>query len=482
MSLNISKTLTKPLSTSILLLAENAGDFTEGILTNEELSHLRLLNDTHQQKQFIFNRLEFLIFVKIISPEKNQFKTLENLRLEGDKFQAELNNLKLSSIAIETLKMSAKAIIAFIEGLALGSYRFNKYFSNKNDKINHLKDVLVVNDSVSENQIKELKIILDAVFKARDLVNEPANKLSAVKLAEAMKQMAADAAMKVEIFNKKKIESLKMGGLLSVNAGSVEPPTFTVLEWKPENAVNSKPLVFVGKGVVFDTGGYNIKTGSGMENMKCDMGGAAMVASAIYAAALKKLPVHIIALIPATDNRVSSNAYVTGDIITMHNGMTVEIINTDAEGRLILADALSYAQKLDPLLVINAATLTGSAMRAIGKYGIVAMHAEAAADMETLKNAGEAVYERIAEFPFWDEYGELMKSEIADLKNAGGTEAGMITAGKFLENFTAYPFIHMDIAGVAFAEKRDDYRGLGGTGYGVRLIYHFIKSKFNLTE
>jgi len=480
MLLSKSKTDKIPEKSSLLLLFQEVKDVSSAFLSDDEKNHVIETHERLQQKNFVFNRLEHLVFVKIIAPEKNNSKTLESLRLAGDKFQAELNNQKISSIGISGIGLPAVSILAFAEGMALGSYRFNKYFTDKKDKDHSLIEVFLLDDYISEGSVSELTILIDAVYKARDLVNEPANKLSALQLAHNMQLMAKEAGIKVEIFNKKKIESLKMGGLIAVNLGSSEPPTFTILEWKPGNRVNEQPLILVGKGVVFDTGGYNIKTGNYMENMKCDMGGAAMMASAIYAIASAKLPVHIIALIPATDNRVNSNAYVTGDIVTMHNGLTVEIINTDAEGRLILADALSYAQKLEPMLVINAATLTGAAMRAIGKYGVVAMQSGADQEMEILKKCGEEVYERVAEFPFWDEYGDLMKSDIADLKNAGGVEAGMITAGKFLEKFTKYPFIHLDIAGVAFAEKRDHYRGSGGTGYGIRLIYHFIKSKFNL--
>jgi leucyl aminopeptidase len=228
--------------------------------------------------------------------------------------------------------------------------------------------------------------------------------------------------------------------------------------------------------VVYDTGGLNIKTGTFMENMKSDMAGAATMAAALYAIARLRLNVHVIAVLPATDNRLDGNAYTSGDVITMHSGLTVEVINTDAEGRMILADALSYAKKYDPKLVIDAATLTGAAARAIGKYGIVAMEADADKPMLKLKDAGEQVYERIAEFPFWEEYGELIKSNIADIKNLGGAEAGMITAGKFLEKFTDYPFIHMDIAGPAFFDKADGYQPAGGTGIGVRLLVEFFKS------
>jgi leucyl aminopeptidase len=480
MPVKISKAPHKPNAEAWLLLTDEAKKISGYHLSTEEQNHISAKHTQNELNEFVFNRLDHLLFVKIIKAEKSPSKTLENMRLAGDKFQADLNKMKIESVAVTAAGIAPETTLAFVEGTALGSYRFNKYFSRKNGKDHSLKQLLLADREISDDSVAELNILIDAIFKARDLVNEPANKLSATQLSFYMQQMGKDSGLKVEVFNKKKIESLKMGGLLSVNLGSSEPPTFTILEYKPENPVNEKPVVLVGKGVVFDTGGYNLKPGNSMENMKCDMGGAAMMAASVYAVALAKLPVHVVALIPATDNRVNSKAYVTGDIITMSNGLTVEIINTDAEGRLILADALSYARKFDPLLVINAATLTGSAMRAIGKYGIVAMQADAGNDMELLKQTGDNVYERIAEFPFWDEYGEIMKSDIADLKNAGGAEAGMITAGKFLEKFTSYPFIHLDIAGVAFAEKRDAYRGSGGTGYGVRLIYNFFKNRFNL--
>lgn len=288
--------------------------------------------------------------------------------------------------------------------------------------------------------------------------------------------MAKEAGATVEVLNKQNITALKMGGLLGVNKGSHEPPTFTVMEWKPSDAVNKKPFVFVGKGVVYDTGGMNLKPGDSMLNMKDDMSGAAAVAAVVSAVAKAKLPVYVVGLMPATDNRPGEQALVSGDIITMHNGMTVEVLNTDAEGRLILADALSYAKKYDPELVIDLATLTGAAVRAIGKFGAVAMQSNAAGQLEKLKLSGFEVYERLAEFPMWDEYGEQIKSDLADLKNLGPAEAGMITAGKFLEKFTSYPYIHLDIAGPAFIEKRDAYRGQGGTGFGVRLLFDFLNT------
>ena len=269
-----------------------------------------------------------------------------------------------------------------------------------------------------------------------------------------------------------------MGGLLAVNLGSVEPPTFSILEWKPAKCNKFQTFVLVGKGVVYDTGGLSLKpTADSMDYMKSDMSGAAAVACTLFALAKNKVPVHVIALVPSTDNRPSGNAYAPGDVIKMFDGTTVEMLNADAEGRMILADALAYASKFKPSLGITIATLTGAAARAIGKQGIATMSNASRKTFEQLKTAGDNVYERIAELPFWDEYAEMIKSDIADIQNVGGADAGAITAGKFLEHFTNYPFIHLDIAGSAFLKKADSYKGKGGTAIGVRLLYNFICSQ-----
>jgi leucyl aminopeptidase len=326
--------------------------------------------------------------------------------------------------------------------------------------------------------VDELESLCAAVYWARDLVNEPLSTLTAVELSKEIEKMGKDAGFDVEVFHKKKIESLRMGGLLAVNKGSVDPPTFSILTWKPEKAKNKKPIVLVGKGVVYDTGGLSLKpTHDSMDYMKCDMAGAAAVAATLYAIAKNKLPIHVVGLIPATDNRPDGNAYVPGDVVRMYDGTTVEVLNTDAEGRMILADALAWSDKLDPALVIDVATLTGAAHAAIGKYGIVAMGNADRKEMEDLKVSGDKVFERIAEFPFWDDYAELLKSEVADLKNIGGRYAGAITAGKFLEHFTESPYIHLDIAGPSFLKVRDSYRGTGGSGTAVRLLYDFLKNR-----
>ena len=317
---------------------------------------------------------------------------------------------------------------------------------------------------------------MEAVFLARDLVNEPVGHLNAEDLGEVAINLGKKLGFKTEVFNKKKIESLKMGGLLAVNKGSIDPPTFTVMEYKPEKALNEKPFVLVGKGVVFDTGGINLKTVPGsLDTMKCDMSGAASVIGAMSAIAANHLPLYVVGLIPATDNRPGGNAIVPGDILKMHNGTTVEIINTDAEGRLILADALSFSKHYNPELVIDLATLTGNAVLAIGEHGMVGMGTADESIKEELARVGDEVCERIVWFPFWDDYDASLKSEVADVKNLGAREGGAITAGKFLARFVEAPWIHLDIAGPAFLSSEANYRGVGGTGTGVRLLYRFLE-------
>jgi len=232
--------------------------------------------------------------------------------------------------------------------------------------------------------------------------------------------------------------------------------------------------VLVGKGVVYDTGGLSLKpTAGSMDSMKSDMGGAACMAGTIYAAALNQLNVHVIGLIPATDNRPGGDAYAPGDVITMYDGTTVEVLNTDAEGRMILGDAIAYATQYDPAVIIDAATLTGAALVVAGDTASCIM----GNDEETIQAivaSGYKVHERLAQLPFWDDYKDLLKSSVADMKNIGGRFAGTITAGKFLEHFAKAPYVHIDIAGPAWMDAPRDYKGNGGTGTGIRTLVDFL--------
>lgn len=417
-------------------------------------------------------------FVEFLSSEKNTFKHIENFRTKASKTLEKINALKLDSVQFSDSDFGKSEMIAFAEGMALSNYKFLKYFTKPESKQNALRTIFLTHKQADKKEIAELNHLIEANFITRNLVNEPLNFLSAEKFSEEINVLSKKAGFSFEYFTRKKIESLKMGGLLAVNAGSKDTPTFNILEWKPKKAKNKKPIVLVGKGVVFDTGGVNIKTMM-MELMKSDMAGGAAVVGTIFALAKNEVPVHVIGLIPATDNRTGENAFVPSDIIKISDGTTVEVLNTDAEGRLILADALVYAKKYNPELVIDLATLTGAAMRAIGHLGMVGMGNLEGEVKENLLLAGNKVHERIADLPFWDEYGEQIKSEIADIKNLGGANGGAQTAGKFLEYFTDYPWYHLDIAPNAFIEINDSYRGKGATGTGVRLLYTFIKDYIN---
>ena len=440
-------------------------------LKKEELKYIskEVKKGTEIIKLYDYNRYIFVLNPK---PEEDKNQQTENLRLIGDKLQSLLKDEEI--VVIDLLKNEKKTGLAVVEGLALSNYTFTQHKTDP--KPNILKEILLTN--ISEKEINELQNIVDSVYLTRDLINEPFSHLTAVNLSNEAKKAGKKNGFKVDVFNKKKIESLKMGGLLAVNKGSIDDPTFTIMEWKPKNAKNKQPIVLVGKGIVYDTGGLSLKpTANSMDLMKIDMGGAGTVIGAINAIASNKIPVHVIALIPATDNRPSGNAYAPGDVITMHDGTTVEVLNTDAEGRLVLADALSYAKKYNPELVIDFATLTGAAAVAIGHYGMVSMHKNSEKDHTYLKQSGDKMHERLAEFPFWSDYDELIKSDIADIKNIGGRAGGAITAGKFLAHFTDYPWIHVDMSGV-YAKTKYGYRGKGATGMGVRLLYHFVKNRY----
>lgn len=397
---------------------------------------------------------------------------LEKMRVAGHAIRTKLPK------AAENIFISGegKQALALAEGLELSSYQFLKYFKDAEKKKYALQEISLLGD-FDAKELSMLNNTIKSVCWARDMVNEPVSFLTATQLSKEIAKLGEEAGFDVKVLEKAKIESLKMGGLLAVNKGSVEPPTFTILEYKPENPSNEKPIVLIGKGVVYDTGGLSLKpTAGSMDLMKSDMAGAACMAGTIYAAALNGLNLHLIGLIPATDNRPGENAYTPGDVITMYDGTTVEVLNTDAEGRMILADALAYSNKLNPELVIDAATLTGAAVVAIGTKASCMMGNADQQVLDALTQAGNEVHERVVLLPFWDEYLDEMKSSVADLKNIGGRYAGMITAGKFLEHFVKSPYVHLDIAGPSFLEAAQDYKGKGGTGVGIRLLSNYLQN------
>lgn len=426
-----------------------------------------------------FDRLPHRLYVVSFDSERPAPEVQEGLRRAATKLLAKMEEDGVKDVAVCGEGTLPEEMAALLEGLTLADYSFDRYRSRE---VFHLERVRVDEAFFTKEELEGMERLWNRIFWCREWVNLPVQDLNAAAFAEELKTIAADLeGVKCTVMDKRKIESLRMGGLLGVNRGSVDEPRFVVLEYngvQPEGCTAEQPIALVGKGIMYDTGGLNIKPEDYMQEMKSDMAGAATMASVVFAAADNRLPVHVVALLPLTDNRPGFNAYAADDILTMYDGTTVEVVNTDAEGRLILADAIAYAVKnYRPRVIIDAATLTGAAVRAISTFGIAAMEQGARKEMELLKVLGEQVYERLVEFPMWKEYDELIKSEVADLRNCGSTpQAGTITAGKFLAHFAKeVPYVHLDIAGVAYFTKAQHCWKAGASGYGVRLLYAYLQ-------
>lgn len=418
--------------------------------------------------------------------------TLEKLRSAYALAAKKMAALKLNSVAFEVPDLGLiKSIVnhshydimqALCEGVFLTQYNTKKYQA-KND-FHTLNETIFFTDSPkytreANDALKDAKTICDAVLVARDLENEPSNYLTPEKFAEYVKKSSAKAGYSVTVFDEKKIAQLNMGGVLNVGKGSVNPPRFLILQYFGSNK-SEKPVVLVGKGVTFDSGGISIKPSQGMDAMKMDMGGAAAVVGAFEAIARLKYKMNVIGLIPAVENMPDGNAYKPGDVLKSYGGITVEIDNTDAEGRLVLADALEYAANYKPKAVIDVCTLTGAAIICFGHLLAGLMGNDKDLNKKIFES-GEKTYERVWELPLYDEYDKLMKSDIADIKNAGpARQAGTIMGGIFLKKFVQdkYPWAHLDIASVAFnlGENTEEYQTPGATGYGVRLFVELLKN------
>ena len=433
-----------------------------------------------------FDRLPYHLYVVCFDGEAPQPVAQERLRRAADRVVQMLKADRPSpstqgldagqlSVAVTGVGVIAEEVVAFVEGFMLADYAFDRY---KSSKPQHVEKMVVDEAFLSEEELERSVRLWKEIEWCRDCVNLPVADLNADLFASQLSQRADSLGVECTLFDKRKIEALRMGGLLAVNRGSVDEPRLVVLEYRPAKPVNERPLALVGKGVMYDTGGLNIKPDDYMREMKSDMAGAATMAAVLFAAAENCLPVHLVAVLPLTDNRPGFNAYAADDVLTMYDGSTVEVVNTDAEGRLILADAIAYAVACyAPELIIDAATLTGAAVRAIGTYGIAAMQQHDENPFNLLRIMGNQVYERIVELPLWDEYDSLIESDVADIKNCGIAQAGAITAGKFLAHFAKQtPYIHLDIAGVAFFSKKQDYYVAGASGYGIRLLYAFLQT------
>ena len=363
---------------------------------------------------------------------------------------------------------------AIAEGLAQGAWQYLDMKRPADDRKAALEqvDVLASDDHDAVAAGHRIGAALGAgQTLARGIQVLPGNICTPTYVGRAAEELAARHGFAVTVLDKAAITREKMGALLAVAQGSVEEPRFIVLEHKGSD---DAPVVLVGKGVTFDTGGISIKPAQNMEDMKYDMSGSAAILGTFEVLGRLKPAVHVIGLIPSTENMPSGTAVKPGDVITSHLGKTIEVINTDAEGRLILCDALSWAKRYHPACVIDIATLTGAVVVALG-HTVTGVMGSDDALVDEVRQAGERAGERVWPLPLWDEYRDLMKSDIADVKNAGGRPAGSISAGWFLREFVdGFPWAHLDIAGTAYTEREDASRVKGPTGVGVRLFSEFV--------
>ncbi len=370
----------------------------------------------------------------------------------------------------------------FLTGFYLSRYEYKDH-KGKNKSTQKLPEISIFSEALSSTSlksvIKRVQIIVEGVFFARDLQNEPSNYLYPEELAKKAKALESLGNCKVKVFNEKKLESLGMGGILSVGKGSIHPPRLIIMEYNGAKKSDAPALGLVGKGITFDTGGISLKPPASMFDMKMDMGGAAMVLGAMSAIVQLKLPINVVALVASAENMPSDRAIKPSDVYTAYNGKTVEVLNTDAEGRLVLGDALSYMKEFNPGFVIDLATLTGAVVVALGGVtsGMMGNNAEA---IERMKSASAKAGEKVWELPLHDEYAKQLKSTIADLKNiGGGRAAGALTAGCFLNEFVeeAYPWVHLDIAGSSDSPKDQGPHcpDFGGTGVPVQSLVTFAE-------
>ncbi len=366
----------------------------------------------------------------------------------------------------------------FIEGVLLGNYSFDRYKTDK--KIHSELNILFYADNLKKlNQaINTALIVMEGVNFTKDLQNEPGLELTPAVLAERIKNTLPEFGIKVTVFNEKEIKRRKMGGLLAVGMGSKNPPRFIIMEYngiKKGKKASGKFVALVGKGVTFDSGGISLKPANNMGEMKADMSGGAVVAGTILAVAKAELHVKIIGIIPAAENMPSGSSIRPGDIILTASGKSIEVDNTDAEGRIILSDALDFASRQKPDIIIDLATLTGACVVALGEIvaGLFTKDENLASE---LYQKGLKTYDRIWRLPLWDDYNDQIKSDVADVKNIGGKWGGAITAAKFLEKFVDknIPWAHLDIAGPAMANSYNNYTKKYMTGFGVRLLFDYL--------
>ena len=417
--------------------------------------------------------------------KRDKFST-KNLHKAISRAARAARGIKREGVAVllpqsRTLKIE-EAATAVVEGVLLGLHLFNEFKTDSESQaMTEVSTLVLVTDAKSERAavrgVKYGQIAADANLRARGWVNLPSNKKSPQFLAFHAQNIAQAGGLECEIWDADKLREENMNAMYAVGMGSDNPPLMIRLEYSPAKGSDEAPIILVGKGVTFDTGGYSLKPAASMEDMKDDMAGAAAVLAAMEAVAKLKPKRRVIGLVGSVENMISSNAQRPGDIVTARNGKTIEVLNTDAEGRLVLADVLSYASELKPAAIIDFATLTGAIGIALGQEaaGLFSNDGDLSAQVQL---AGEKTGERVWPFPLWDEYQDHIKGKNSDIKNIGsGRHAGSISAAMFLKNFVAdgIPWAHLDIAAVAFIREDKPLSAYGATGFGARLILEYLR-------
>jgi len=390
-----------------------------------------------------------------------------------------VNNIAIATNCVRTNHISpTDSVQAMTEGALLGLYSFRKHITEKKDKPIEIKNMTIVIDNKAdvhrlENSIGRGKILAEAAILARDMVNEPANYMTPTDMAEVATRLATEHNLELTILDEEEMRKLGMGALLGVAQGSCQEPKFIILDYKGRNG-DEVDISLVGKGITFDSGGISIKPSNKMEEMKTDMAGGAAIIAAMVAIARLNLKINITAIVPAVENLPGGTALKPGDVLVAMTGKTIEIISTDAEGRLILADALGYANKLKAKRIIDVATLTGACQVALGSVctGVFGNNQQL---LDALISAGNKAGEYMWQMPMYDEYKEQNESDIADIKNAARGGAGAITAAQFLAEFAgSTPWVHLDIAGTSIVDKERKYYTKGATGVPVRTIVNLV--------
>ncbi|WP_457638178.1 leucyl aminopeptidase [Oceanithermus sp.] len=414
--------------------------------------------------------------VVLFSLGKRRGHTLEQVREAGVRLAKILARLNSRDVVVENFLASRfgkkESSYALAEGLFLGAYSFDKYKS----RAEQVRRNVVIAQGFGP-AVDRARAVCAGVYLARDLVNEPPNVLNPVELARRAEEMAKESGLEINVFGPEKIQELGMGAYWAVAKGSDNEPRFIEIVYRPEQA-SGRHLALVGKGLTFDTGGYSLKPPASMTTMKGDMAGAAAVIGAMKVIAELNPPVEVRAYIAAAENMISGHAYRVDDVLKAYNGKTIEVLNTDAEGRLTLADALAYASEKKPEALVELSTLTGSCVVALGAQ-IAGLFSEDESLAREVARAAEEAGEKVWQMPMEPAYKRLLKSEVADVKNVGNRKGGAIQAALFLAEFASVPFVHLDIAGPGFAEDEEDnpLGPVGGTGFGVRTLVRWVERR-----